>query len=617
MSGRRLAPRQWRRGAPLLCFLVALAAPSLAAERHGFATLGTLKYPPDFTHFEYADPDAPKGGAVVLWFVGTFDSLNPFILKGRPAMGSNPFQPGGSLLPFQSLMASAADEPDSFYGLVARGVELAPDRSWVDFTLRPEARWHDGSALTAADVVFSFETLKTEGNPLYRILYKDIVEVRALTPGKVRFAFRAGAASRDLPGFAATMPLISKAYYAEHSFNKTSLEPPLASGLYRVSKVDPGRAVTYERIPGHWAENLPVNRGRFNFDKIRYDYYRDRDIALQALFAGKLDFREEFTSRDWATKYDVPAVREGSLKREILPDESPSGTQAFFLNTRRAKFADRRVREALAYAFDFEWTNKNLFYGLYDRTYSIFQNSNLEGRGVPAEAELDLLTPYRGQLQAEVFERPYAAPKTDGSGKLRGQLRTARKLLADAGWRIKDGKLANAAGEPFEIEFLSFLKGFERIVMPYVRNLETLGIAAKFRLVDTSQYQRRRQAFDYDVITMRFGGTLTPGIELRNRWGSEAADLEGSDNLAGIKDPVVDALIDTVIAARNRDELSVAARALDRVVMWGHYLVPQWYKASHNIAYWDIFGRPATKPNYALGFIDTWWIDKAKAAARQ
>ena len=606
-------------GLTALMATLCLATGAIAAEpepRHGFAILGELKYPTDFTHFDYVDPEALKGGEIVLWYQGTtFDSLNPFILKGVPAAGSNPFLPGGSLLTFQSLMIRTMDEPDSYYGLIAEAVVLPQDKSWMEFALRPEATWHDGSAITAADVVFSFETLKSKGNPLYRILFRDVVETRALGPKQVRFVFRAGVPTRDLPGHVAGMPILSKVYYEAHEFEKASLTPPLASGIYRIAKVDPPRTITYERVKGHWAENLSVNKGRFNFDRIRFDYYRDRDISLQALFGGKVDFRESFTSKDWATKYDVPPVHDGRVKRETLPDETPSGTQAFLLNTRREKFADPRVRHALNYAFDFEWTNKNIFYSLYERTKSIFENSKLAARGAPSAAELAMLQPYRDRLPAKLFETAYVLPATDGSGNNRGQLRQARKLLRQAGWRIKDGHLVNGKGEVFEVEFLSALKGFERVILPYIQNLERLGIKGRFRLVESAQYQRRIQTFEFDVITSRFGGTLTPGVNLRNVWGSAAADVEGSRNYTGLKDPVVDALIEKVIAATTRKDLITATQALDRVVMWGHYLVPQWYKASHNVAYWDKFGRPTVKPKYALGFLDTWWIDPAKAAA--
>jgi len=585
------------------------------AGRHAFATLGEPSYPPDFRHFRYANPTAPRGGTVVLWFNGSFDSLNPFILTGVPAAGSNPFLAGGSLITFESLMTAAADEPEAFYGLVAERVYLPGDRSWVAFDLRPQARFHDGSPIRAEDVVFSFETLKRDGYPVFRLIWQDVLEAVAESERRVRFNFRAGASTRDLPGDVATMPILSKAWYATREFKAPTLEAPMASGPYRVDAVDAGRSVAYRRVADHWAADLPVYRGRFNFERIRYDYYRDRDVALEALFAAKVDFREEFTSRDWATKYEVPPVRQGTLKRESLPDETPSGTQGWFLNTRRAKLADPRVRRALAYAFDFEWTNRNIFYGLYSRTRSIFENSDLAHRGAPPPEELALLEPFRASLPKEAFERAYEPPATDGSGNLREGLRAAVALLADAGWRIAEGVLKNAAGETFTLEFLNYEKGFERIEQPYIRNLERLGIRATIRLVEPAQYQNRLRAFDFDAVTSRFGGTLTPGANLRNVWAASAADAEGSSNYAGVKNPAVDALIERLMQAKTRAELTVAARALDRAVMWGHYIVPQWYKGSHTIAYWDMFGRPETKPRYALGFLDTWWVDEARRGA--
>jgi microcin C transport system substrate-binding protein len=591
------------------------AATAQAKPQHGFAVLGSLKYGPDFTHFDYVNPDAPKGGRLRLWYNGNFDSLNPFILKGHAVAGSNPFGVDGRLLTFETLMVGSGDEEDSFYGLIAGGVELAGDGQSITFTLRPEAHWHDGSAITARDVAFSFTTLKAKGHPVYRVLFKDVTGTDVLSQGKIRFNFAKGVLTRDLPATVATMPVISKAWHTANDFTKTTLTAPLGSGPYKVSKVDPGRAITYTLVEDHWGKDLAVYRGRNNFQRITWDYYRDRDIGLQALFAGKLDFREDFTSRNWATKYDnVPAVKDGRLIKETLRDHSPSGFQAFFLNTRRAKFSDRRVRQAIGLVFDFEWTNKNLFYGLYQRTYSIFQNSDMEAAGTPKGAELALLEPWRDELPADVFGPVYRAPKTNGSGNIRGQLRAAKNLLRAAGWRVKDSKLVNKKGQPFEIEFLTYSKSFERIIMPYVRNLEKLGITARLRLVEPAQYQRRIQGFDFDVTTFRSSSSLTPGLSLRSAWNSEVADMTGGRNYTGLKSPAVDDLIEKIIQAKSRDELRHATHALDRVIMWSHNLVPQWFKAAHTIAYWDLFGRPAIKPKYARGVLDTWWWDPAKAA---
>ncbi len=606
------------RGVLVLLCVTALALPAAGEPRHGLAVLGSLKYPADFKHFDYADPTAPKGGSLTFWYNGNFDSLNPFILKGRAAAGSDGSsapQQNDMLITFESLLLQSKDEPDSYYGMLAKTVEIADDKQSVRFNMRPEARFHDGSPVTAGDVVFSFETLKTKGHPRFRILLKNIAKATAIGEHQVRFNFAVGAQTRDLPSIAGSMPILSKQYYQKHDFTKTSLKAPLGSGPYEVAKVDPGRSISYRRVADHWGRNLPVYMGRINFDEIRFIYFRDRDISREALFAGKLDFREEFTSRAWATQYDKPAVRANWIKRESLPDNRPAGFQSFYLNLRRAKFEDPRTRQAVAMLFDFEWTNRNLFHSLYDRTYSIFQNSDLEAREAPSAAELALLEPYRGVLPNAVFERPYKPEKTDGSGNIRGALRQARKLLKEAGWRVKDTKMVDAQGQPFEIEFLSFSRGFERIIAPYIRNLARLGIEAKFRLVEPAQYQSRIQSFDFDIITLRWSMGLTPGIPLRNQWHSSAADIQGSYNYLGLKSPAVDALVDKIIDAKNREELTTAARALDRVIMWGHYVVPQWFKAAHHIAYWDRFGRPKIKPKYARGVWDLWWVDKEKEAA--
>ena len=594
-----------------LAAAVALAPSAGAEPRHGLSIFGDLKYGPEFTHFDYADPGAPKGGQVRLADYGSFDNLNPFILKGIQLRGIGAGTMG---LPFESLMAAAQDEPDSLYGLVAEAVEVAPDRSWARFTIRPQARWHDGSPITAADVVFSFDTLKEQGRPFFRLSYRDIVKAEAVAADIVRFEFAPGA-SRDLPLLAASMPIISKAYFTAHEFDRTTLTPPLGSGPYRVAHVDQGRSLVYERVADYWGADLPVNRGRYNFDRVRFDFYRDRTVAFEAFKSGDFDFHEEFTSKTWATGYDFPGVHDGVVKRETLPDESPSGTQAFYLNTRRAKFSDRRAREALAYAFDFEWTNKNLFHGLYQRTTSMFENSDLRARGVPSQAELALLEDYRDRVPAEVLTTAYQPPVSDGSGNLRRHLLAARKLLEAAGWRIAEGRLLNGAGERMEIEFLIDSPSFERIIAPFARNLERLGMVARIRLVDSAQYTNRVQTYDFDIVTARFNLPRTPGVEQRNFWGSVAADSPGGLNYAGVKNPVVDELIERLGAVGGRAELKAVVGALDRVLMWNHYTVPQWFKASHFIAHWDKFGHPAVKPLYALGFLDTWWIDADKEAA--
>lgn len=586
-----------------------LSAPAAAdGPSHGLSAFGNLEYPADFKHFAWVNPDAPKGGSLAMIGTGaliTFDSFNGFILKGDAAQGLG--------LLFDSLMTSGGDEPDAVYGLVARSAELAPDRSSVTFHMRPEAKFADGSALTAADVVFSFDVLKQQGHPFFRSQLREVAGAEAIDAHTVRFTFTP-ANSRDLPLIVAGLPILSKAYYATRAFDQTTLEPPLGSGPYRIGDFKVGTFVSYQRRGDYWAKDLPVNRGRYNFDEVRYDYFRDRAAGLLALQAGEVDLREEFTARDWMTGYDTPAVKAGRLVKLTMPDETPSGAQGYFLNTRRPQLADVRVRKALDYAFDFEFTNKSLFYGLYTRTQSFFENSPMKAKGKPSAAELALLEPFRGQLRPEVFGEPYVPSVSDGSGKDRRALREADTLLKEAGWQVKDGRRTNAKGEVLTLEFLIVDPTSERILTGYVENLRRLGLAVSVRRVDPAQYERRVKAFDFDIITTRYSLGLTPGPEIRTYWGSEAAGIEGSRNLAGIADPVVDALIAKVLEARSRAELETATRALDRVLRAGHYWVPQWYKASHHVAYWDKYARPPIKPRYARGIIDSWWYDADRAA---
>jgi microcin C transport system substrate-binding protein len=571
---------------------------------HGLSLFGELKYSPGFAHFEYADPKAPKGGTISFATVGSFDNLNPFILKGVSVTDAG--------LPFDSLLTTSFDEPDAAYGLIAQSVELAEDRSWVRFMLNPKARWHDGTAITADDVVFTFETLMAKGHPSFRILYSDVSGVEKSAPGAVTFNL-SNSENRKLPLLIGGMQIISKAYYTENEFDKTTLTPPLGSGPYRIESVDAGRSITYLRVADYWAKDLPVNVGRHNFDEMRWDYYRDRTIMVEALKAGEFDWHEEFTSKTWMNAYKLPAIDAGAMIKEVLPDNTPSGVQAFFLNTRRDKLKDARVRRALSYAFDYEWTNKNLFYGLYKRMASYFENSDLAARGLPEGAELALLEPYRGQVPEEVFTSEFKPPTTDGSGRNRRNLRAAGDLLEAAGWPLQDGTRVSAVtGEALTFEILYFSPTFERVFGPYVRNLERLGISVSLRLVDPSQYIKRLEDYDFDITTQRFVQQLSPGAELWNYFGSAAADQRGAFNLAGIKDPVVDALIGKILAAPDRSSMKIAARALDRVLLWGNYMVPQWYKGSHGLVYWNKFSRPAILAKYNLS-LDTWWFDEKKA----
>ena len=605
LSRRRFVQASAIAAASSMASFSPVIGPAAAQETvHGLSLFGDLKYGPNFAHFDYVEPNAPKGGMLYLATVGTFSTLNPFTLKGVSAAGAG--------FPFESLLEGAADEPDAAYGLVAAEVALAPDRRSVRFLLRPEARWHDGTPVTAADVAFSFEILTTEGAPSFATQLAGVDRVETVGDREVAFHL-VDPDNRKLPLIVGGMPIVSEAYFRGRSFGKTTLDPPLGSGPYRVGKVDAGRSISFERVADYWGTALPVMTGRYNFDTIFIDYYRDRTVLVEALKAGEYDFHEEFTSKVWATQYDIPAVEEGWLVKDVLPDNTPSGVQAFFINTRLPKFQDRRVREALSYVFDFEWLNKNQFFGIYDRMASYFENSDLAARGLPSEAELAILEPYRGAVPEEVFTTEFAPPSTDGSGNNRQNLRTAQALLREAGWITRDGALVNeATGEPMTIEFLYFEPTFERIYAVFARSLERLGVGVTLRLVDSASYEERMKSHDFEITTLRFVFNLSPGAELNANFATATADQVGSSNAAGIKDPVVDALIAEVVGATDRATLVAAARALDRVLLRGHYMIPQWYKGAHHLVYWDKFGRPALKPRYARGVIDTWWVDREK-----
>lgn len=587
-----------------LCALVlsgtAWAAPQSS---HGVSFFGALKYGPDFAHFDYVNPNAPKGGALRMAALGTFNTLNAYILKGDPAQGLG--------LLYETLMTPSYDEPGAEYGLLAQSVTIAEDRSWVEFALRPEARWQDGKPVTPEDVIFSFDTLRKKGRPFYRLYYANVAKVEKTGPRSVRFTFQ-GAGNRELPLIMGQLPILPKHYWAKRKFEETTLQPPLASGPYKIADVKPGRSIVYARVPDYWGRYLPVNVGRYNFDTIRYDYYRDDTIALEAFKADRFDLRVEASAKNWATGYDVPAVRQGLVQRTVLHTAVPAPMQAFVFNLRRPKFADVRVREAFDYAFDFEWTNRTLFYGQYRRIESYFANSELAAAGMPSAAEQELLAPFRDALPPELFTQPYAEPRTDGRGENRRNLRVAQVLLEQAGWRIQDGVLKNAKGEPLTIEFLLFDPAFERVLAPYQRNLARLGVQTTLREIDVSQYQNRLNTFDFDCVVGNFPQSLSPGNEQRAYWGSDAADRPGSENLAGIKDPVVDTLVDKIIFAKDRDSLVTATHALDRVLLWRHYMVPQWYMDGARLAYWNRFAFPPT-PKYDNGLPDLWWYEPDKA----
>ncbi|MCA0423337.1 MAG: extracellular solute-binding protein [Proteobacteria bacterium] len=581
--------------------------------RHGMSIFGDLKYPEGFPHFDHVNPKAPRGGEMALQVSAsggnqnflTFDTLNMFSPKGSGAAGLG--------LLFDSLMTSSGDEPDAMYGLVARSVQSSADGLIFRFALRPEARFHDGSRLTAEDVAFSVTTLKTKGYPSYRIILKDVVSAEAKAPDLVEIVFAAGR-SREMPLIVAGLPIFSKAYYATRDFEAGTLDAPLGSGAYRIAKVDVGRSVSYQRDPEYWARDLNVNVGTGNFDRVRYEYFRDREAAFQGFTGGAFTYREEFTSLIWATRYDFPAFKDGRVKREELPDNTPSGTQGWFLNTRRPQFKDARIREAVGNAFDFEWTNKNLMYDAYRRTVSYFENSTLKAVGKPGPEELALLEPFRGKVPDEVFGEPYVPPVSDGSGQDRTLLRRAQQLLIEAGCK-RDAKsnLLLPDGRPFTIEFIEDEPTLNRHLQGFTKNLKLLGIDASIRVVDATQFQRRVEDFDFDLISRRFSMSETPGESLKAFFASETANTRASRNLAGIADPVVDALITKAIAAPTRAELTHAVRALDRVLRAGRYWVPAWYSGRHRIAYWDAFSRPATEARYGFNPLGLWWYDAEKA----
>jgi microcin C transport system substrate-binding protein len=598
--------------APWLRPSVAVADDGAAA--HGMSAFGDLKYPADFHHFDYVNPAAPKGGTFSLipslraynqsFF--TFNSLNAFILKGEGAQGMD--------MTFAPLMVRANDEPDAMYGLAAQSVQISADKLTYRFTMRPEARFHDGSKLTAHDAAFSLTALKEKGHPLILVQLRDMVKAEAVDDATLVVTF-AEKRARDVPLYVASLPIFSKAYYATHPFDESTLDTPLGSGPYKVGKFEVNRFIEYQRVKDWWAADLPVCRGSYNFDIVRYEFYRDRDVAFEGFTGKNYLFREEFTARIWATRYDFAAVKDGRVKRETLPDETPSGGQGWFINTRRDKFKDPRVREALICAFDFEWTNKTVMYGAYARSRSPFQNSDMVAEGPPSPDELKLLEPFRGQVPDEVFGAPFVPPVSDGSGQDRTLLRKAQQLLQDAGLPVKDNKRLLPSGEVLTVEFLLDEPSFQPHHATFIKNLGQLGIEASIRLIDAVQYRARVENFDFDVTVQRLSFSATPGDSLRPYFTSQAAATKGSYNLAGIANPAVDALVEKAISAETRTDLTIACRALDRVFRAGRYWIPQWYRSTHPIAYWDVFSHPEKPAKYAqgVGAPDNWWYDAAKA----
>lgn len=582
-----------------LAALLLSPALALGAGQHAITLYGEApKYPATFKHFDYVNPDAPKGGTLRQAGFGGFDSFNPFISKGVAEENIG--------LIYDTLTKRSLDEPFSEYGLLAERIERDPQNLWVRYHLRQQARFHDGQPVTADDVVFTFESLMAHGSPLYKTYYADVARVVAENPRSVRFEFK-HANNRELPMILGQLPVLPKHWWAGRNFADGTLEMPVGSGPYRIERFQAGRSIRYARVKDWWGENLPVNRGQNNFDAIEVDYYRDNTVALEALKAGQFDFWLENSAKNWATAYDSPAVRDGRLKKDEIANHNPAGMQGFIFNTRRELFQDVRVREALALLFDFEWANKNLFNGAYTRSHSYFDNSELAATGLPSQGELALLEPLRGKIPEAIFSQEFQVPVTDGSGIIRSQQRRAFQLLQEAGWKIENDRMLDAKGKPVVIEFLLAQIEFERVLLPYKRNLSDLGIELEIRRVDVSQYTNRFRSRDFDMMIWNFPQSLSPGNEQREYWHSSSADRPGSRNLIGLKDPAIDQLVEGLINASSRDSLIQHTRALDRVLLWGHYVVPNWHIKTWRLAYWDRLQHPAVTPPYDYGLM-TWWI---------
>jgi microcin C transport system substrate-binding protein len=603
------------RGLVALTVVAALACAGAAeanTRHHALSLLGQPKFGPDFKHFDWLNPAAPKGGTVRLWALGGFDSLNPYTIKGSPAAAIG--------LIYDALMVSSPDEPSTEYGLVAAWVSHPDDFSSVTFGLRPEARFHDGKPMTPADVVFTFEQLK-KNHPHYAFYYKNVVKAEATGANEVTFTFDQKG-NRELPLIVGQMPVLPKHFWEGKSasgeardLGRSSLEIPLGSGPYRIKEIDAGRSIVYERVKDYWAKDLPISIGQWNFDEIRYTYFRDRVPAFEAFKAGQIDFWQESSAKFWATGYDFEAASKNLVRKEEIPVARVAPMQAFVMNLRRPQFQDARVRRAFNLAFDFEWANKNLFFDQYRRVGSFFDNSELASKGLPTGLELKILEEVRNQVPPEVFTTEWKNPVNVGPQDARRNLAEASKLLTEAGWKPRNGVLVDGQGREFAVEFLIVSPDFERVILPYKTALERLGVKASIRVVDSAQYQRREDSFDFDIIVDTFPQSLSPGNEQRDFWGTPAADREGSRNTAGIKNPAVDKLIERLIFAKDREELVAATRALDRVLLWNHYVVPQWHTPYDRVASWDMFGRPANLPSQSISFQRIWWIDPDKAKA--
>jgi microcin C transport system substrate-binding protein len=595
-----LAPAAARAATP-----AGAAAPGQAVRTHALSLLGEPQLPADFTHFPWVNPDAPKGGEIARWALGSFDSFNPFIIRGTAAVGST--------LIYDTLLRESADEASTEYPYLAQWIELPADRKGVSFELNPAARWHDGRPLTAEDVVWTFDTLRQHGRPFFRAYYADVTEAVAESPRRVTFRFRSDE-NRELALILGQLPVLPRHWWEGRDFARPILEAPLGSGAYRIERFDAGRSIVYRRVEEWWAKDIPTMRGTQNFDVTRFEYFRDNTVALEAFKAGQIDFRTENVARDWATGYDFPARRRGLVKLEEIRHELPTGMQAFIVNLRRPLFQDQRVRRALVELFDFEWMNTNIFFGAYTRTSSYFSNSELASSGLPQGREKEILEGFRGRIPDSVFTTEFRLPVTDGSGNNREGLRRALTLLQQAGWRVQDRRLVNAQGRPFEFEILLVSPTFERVALPYVQALQRVGMTVNVRTVDPAQYQRRMDSFDYDMTVGGQGQSLSPGNEQRDFFTCAKAREEGSRNASGICDPAIDALVELVISAPDREELVARTRALDRVLLSHDFLIPHWHIQSFRVAYWDKFGRPPRNPRFDIG-LDSWWIDPARERA--
>jgi microcin C transport system substrate-binding protein len=588
---------------------VAQEAEQKVTRTWAMAEFGEPLYGPDMRHWPYANPDAPKGGSVVLGAFGSFDSLNTYILRGQ--------WPAGIGFIADSLMTGSGDELSSAYGLIAESAEYPEDKSWIIFNLRPEARWHDGQPITADDFKFAFDTIKQHGRPFLQSFYEDVSGIEVLDPRRLKFTFKTRNSMKPLLTVAQSPPLPRHWWNANgRDITKTTLEPLLGNGAYRIKAVDPGRSITYERVADYWAADLPVNRGLNNFDQIRYDYYLDDTVLFEAFMAGRIDYRQENRAQRWNQGYDVPAVKDGNLIKRVVPDETPRGTQGYIFNLRRPQFQDVRVREAVNLLYDFEAVQRTLLFGEYKRVKSWFPNSEFGASGPPTPAELAILEKYKDKVRTEVLTKAYEPPVTDGSGNIRNNLREALRLFREAGWELKNNRLVNAAGDQMRMEILLANPALVRVTEPFVQNARRAGIDASVRVVDTSQYQVRVDDFDYDLLAVSLNFFPPPGAEQRSYFGSAAADVRGSANIPGIKDPVVDALIEELIGARDLPTLAATNRALDRVLLWGWYQIPMWYNDESWLVYWNKFGYPEKKARYSIGFPGTWWTAAGKQASK-